>query len=98
MAQVVILNIYHYVAALDDTIPLEGNVTLLCVIVIGKVDEIDTTTSTTVKENYKMGMRGNYDFWDKEYNEDNQSATSSSATTDASSVIKKCFSKLRSIF
>ena len=75
----------HYVAALDDTIPLEGNVTLLCVIVIGKVDEIDTTTSTTVKENYKMGMRGKYDFWDKEYNEDNQSATSSSATTDASS-------------
>ncbi len=70
----------HYVAALDDTVPLEGNVTLLCAIVIGKVDETDTVTSTTVSAYYKDGMRENYDFWDKDYDASNDADLMTGAT------------------
>ena len=35
----------HYVLALDDTIPLEGNVTLLCAMLIGKIDDAEFQSS-----------------------------------------------------
>ncbi len=74
----------HYVAALDDTIPLDGNVTLLCAIVIGKVDEVDTVTSTTMEASYKAGMRENYDFWDKDYVAGSEETDTVTAATEDS--------------
>ena len=51
----------HYVMALDDTIPLEGNVTLLCAILIGSIDETDTASGATELPEKRMD---NFDFWD----------------------------------
>jgi hypothetical protein len=50
----------HYVPALRNTIPLEGNLTLLCAIVIGSINEVDAVTSVS-HFNDKLT---NYDFWD----------------------------------
>jgi hypothetical protein len=50
----------HYVPILKDYIPIDGNVTLLCVILIGKINEADAVSSAT-KFNEKVN---NYDFWD----------------------------------
>ena len=74
----------HYVMALDEEIPAEGNLTLLCAIVIGKVDETDTTTSATGSLPHKDKMKYNYDFWDKDYNPASTDSTSS-ASTDSDS-------------
>lgn len=51
----------HYVMALDDTIPLEGNVTLLCAMLIGSIDENDAVSGATTLDYTRMQ---NYDFWD----------------------------------
>ena len=74
----------HYVMALGEEIPADGNLTLLCAIVMGTVDETDTTTSATGSMEYKQGIRNNYDFWDKDY-DPNAVDSSSSATTDSDS-------------
>lgn len=74
----------HYVFALDEEIPANGNLTLLCAIVIGKIDETDVTTSATGSMDYKSKIRYNYDFWDKDYDPTTQDSTSS-ASTDANS-------------
>lgn len=51
----------HYVMALDDTIPCEGNVTLLCAMLVGKIDETDAVSGATKNSEPRMQ---NYDFWD----------------------------------
>lgn len=52
----------HYVKVLDEIIPCEGNVTLLCAIIIGKVDEsVDAVSGATKNDPIRMQ---NYDFWD----------------------------------
>lgn len=44
-------------------VDVEGNLTLLCAITIGKVDETDVATGATgISTGY--GMNDNYDFWD----------------------------------
>lgn len=74
----------HYVMALDEEIPAEENLTLLCAIVMGKVDETDATSSATGSMDYKQGIRYNYDFWDKDYDPTTADSTSS-ASADANS-------------
>lgn len=54
----------HYTIALDREIEAQGNLTLVCACLIGKIDEVDATTGATINADYKQGMRGNYDFWD----------------------------------
>ena len=63
-------NFDHYVMALKDHIPLEGNVTLLCAMIIGKVDETDAVSAATVYDDMRMQ---NFDFWD--WNDDYQPMT-----------------------
>jgi hypothetical protein len=50
----------HFTPILNKTIPLEGNVTLLSAVLIGKINEPDAMTSAT-KFNDKQT---NYDIWD----------------------------------
>ncbi len=54
----------HYVLALDDTIPLDGNVTLLCAMVIGKINEADAVSSATQTIALSPKRMSNFDFWD----------------------------------
>lgn len=54
----------HYVLALDDTIPLDGNVTLLCAMLIGSIDETDTVTGATLNVALSEKRMANFDFWD----------------------------------
>ena len=54
----------HYVLALDDEIPLEGNVTLLCAMLIGKINEADAVTGATQTVAFSERRMANYDFWD----------------------------------
>lgn len=73
----------HYVMALDDTIPCEGNVTLLCAILVGKIDEADAVSGAT---KYSEPRMQNYDFWDWDDNytaPEAQADASSSATQTA---------------
>ena len=68
----------HYVMALDDTIPLEGNVTLLCAILIGSIDETDAATGATTLPEKRMS---NFDFWD--WDDDYTPAASEGAAVSA---------------
>ena len=54
----------HYVLALDDYIPLDGNATLLCAMVIGKINEPDATSSATLNIALSEKRMSNYDYWD----------------------------------
>lgn len=53
----------HYCYALDREITCSGNLALVCVLTIGKIDEVDATTGATAEMSYKQNMRGNYSFW-----------------------------------
>ena len=54
----------HYVLALDDYIPLEGNVTLLCAMLIGSIEEADAMTGATLNIAISEKRMSNYDYWD----------------------------------
>ena len=44
------------------TIDVDGNLTLLCAIVIGSIDEADTVTGATAATTGN-GQNANFDFW-----------------------------------
>lgn len=54
----------HYTMALDREIECEGNLTMVCACLIGKIDEVDAVSGATATMQYKQGIRGNFDFWD----------------------------------
>jgi hypothetical protein len=53
----------HYAFVLEREIECDENVNLICVVTIGRIDEADAQTSSTINAPNKPGMRNNFSFW-----------------------------------